>query len=215
MEQAVIDAARPKSHAREAAALQLALHREGRRQHALGRGVEAAQVMVAPVQRDGQARGQIFGKAGVIARRERQAATQAVAARGEPDGAFGRNMDAIGALALDAPADFGGAGEGEADSGIGRQRRGGEALRRDEAQLGAKRAHRFGDALIGEDDAVGLAPGVGRDNDFHPARFVSAPKLSGSGAGASASRAQRSGTSWPSSRSITSEQDSTKSPILT
>ena len=79
MKQRGIDAARPQHHIAKAAHAQFGRQRRRRRHHRLARPVEGAQRRPDPGFRDRRARGDIFRKAGVKARGERQTALAAIA----------------------------------------------------------------------------------------------------------------------------------------
>ena len=227
--EAVVDAARPHLDLFEAAARQLVADRQGRRQRRRGGRVEAAQRLVGDRLGQAGARGDIFGKARVIAGGEQAPALAAVAARRPADRALGGDVDVVGAGGVDAPRNLPRRSEREADVGVGRQRQGGEALRRQEDELGVELARRRRHALERMDDAVDLRPpGVGGDEDPDQAASASASTSASSATGAArpaiCSRSRRAAanvfdhritSSLPSSCSTTSEQDSTKSPVLT
>ena len=77
--QAGVDAARPQHHVAKAARAQFGRQRRRRRHHRLARRMEPAQRRPDPGFRDRQARGDVFGKAGMEARGERQPVLAAIA----------------------------------------------------------------------------------------------------------------------------------------
>ena len=218
----MIDAARPHFDLVEAAPRQLVADRGGRRQRRGGGRMKVAQRRVGQTSSGTQrARGDIFGKARVVAGGEQPTAFAAIAARRPADRPFGRDMDMVGARRLDAPRDFPGRGEREADIGVGWQRERGKALRGEKDEFGLQLARRRRHLLQSMDDAVDLrAPGVGGDEDPDQAASASASAARSCSTGA-ASRAaslrsrrasakvfdQRTISRRPSSCSTTSEQD--------
>ncbi len=107
---------------RKPRALQFAFERR-RRHHAADAGiVEPPQHGIGERRRHRQASAQIFGKARVKAGREAPPGPPAPAPRRQPDRPLGGDMDVIGTAGGDEPPDRAGAGEGEPDLGIGRDR---------------------------------------------------------------------------------------------
>ena len=227
-EERVVDAARPKPDPREAAAGQIGADGRRRRHHRGRRRMKIAQPRVGEPFGHAEPRRYVFGKAGVVAGGEDALAPEAIAPRQPADRAFGRDMDVVRRRLLDLAADPPQVRDRQANVGVGRQRRRPHALGGEEFEFRAEFGRRLGHPLQRRHDAVDLGPpGVGRDQDAHQAASACAssarpsPVSSSNETGSSIRGAscrgvfQCSTSNRPSWCSTTSEQDSTKSPVLT
>ena len=91
----VIDAARPYFHPVEAATAEFLPDRGRGRHHRGRRRVKAPQGLVGPALGNGRPRGNIFGKARVVARGEQASALEAIAPRRPADRPLGRDVDVV------------------------------------------------------------------------------------------------------------------------
>ena len=171
-----VDAAPPEHDVAEAARFQIA--GEGRRRrHGRARCVvEAAEQRVDPGRMDRHPCGDIFGKAGMIARREREVVASAVAACEQAERPLRRDMDRVGPRRLDPGCDRGRRGERQSDLAIEGQRHRAIALRRQEGDVDAQGRQRSSQPFERAHDAVDLrAPRVGDDENAHGATVDALP----------------------------------------
>ena len=175
----VIHSTGPDLHVVEASAFQFALQGRRRGHHRRCGRVKIPQARVDPVFRDGRARRNIFGKAGVIACREKSASLKAIGARRPADRPLGRDMHVIRAGGLDPLADVPRRGERDANVGIGRQRKGREALGGQKIEFRAPFARGRRHPLERPHDPVHLGPPrVGCQENAHYAASASASSAS-------------------------------------
>ena len=145
MKQFCIDAARPQHHVAKTAQPQFGGKRGRRRHHRLARAVEPAQRRPDPGFRDRQPRRNIFGKAGVEARRERQAMPPAIAPHQQADRPFGCDVKMLSSRACfdQASCSRRARPSQHRQIGIARHREGGaerSPVRGEETDLGASNA---------------------------------------------------------------------------
>ncbi|ABA51161.1 hypothetical protein BURPS1710b_1413 [Burkholderia pseudomallei 1710b] len=163
-----IDAARPQHDVVEAEALEVVLDDGRRRHHGERRAVEPPQEAIGRRERHAEARLHVFRKARVVRGRERQLARARVAARGEPERAFGRDVQRVRLERVQALAQPPVRQDRQADFGIGRAGHRAEFERRDELDAVAERGELACRALERAHDAVDLRlPRIGDDHDFH------------------------------------------------
>ena len=182
MKQRGVDAARPQHHVAKAAHAQFRRQRRRRRHHRLARPMEPAQHAPDPGFRNRRTRRHIFGKTGVEAGRERQAALAAIAPHQQPDRAFGRDMDAVGLGRVDQFGDLPRIWQRQPQIRIARHRKGAKRLRRQEADVDTEALCRFRHHGQRPNHPVNLGmPRIGRDQDMrHAARAATGePALSG------------------------------------
>ncbi len=165
----------------------------------------------------------IFGKTGVVTGGEDPLMREAIAPRQPADRSFGGDMDMVGLGFLDALSDLSPGWDCDANFRVGGQGSAPHALRREEVKSRAQFGGRLGHSLQRRHHPIDLGtPSVGRDQDAHQAASACASSASPSNEAVSSTNAasrngsfQRSTSSRPSWCSTTSEQDSTKSPVLT
>jgi hypothetical protein len=126
----------------------------------------------------------IFGEAGVERGGESDAMLQAYAPRGEAERTFGGDMNGIGRESAYLVRQGAALKKGQADFGIGWQRKGAPAQGRYIAHRVTENGEVLAQCLQGADHAIDLGrPGVGHDHDLQMgrrARYRSGLKASGS-----------------------------------
>ena len=221
-EHRVVHAARPQADLLEAPIREFGADGRRRRHDRRRRRMKAPKPGIGQRFGEAGAGANVFREAGVVARGEDALRLQTVAPRQPADRTLGRDMDVVGRRLLNSPGDPARRRDRHANVRVGGHRRGPHALGRHEIERRAKLSGRLGHPLQGRDDAVDLRPpGVGRNQDAHQAASASTPSRSSSkgvlssGTTTFSAAGQRMTSNRPSKCSTTSEQDSTKSPVLT
>ena len=203
----------PRDHSttlRKPRCAQLGGQRRGCRHHRLARLVKPAQHSPDPGLRNRRSRRDVVRKAGVKARRERQAALAAIAPRPTARSDLRSRCGCCPALRPRSVGDLRRMRQGQPQIRIARHREGSERLRREEADLHPKASRRLRHHGQRPHHPVDLGmPRIGRDQDVrHAARAATRA----SGAERRTGSVQVMISKRPSSCSASAVQLSTQSP---
>ncbi len=196
---------------------ELAADAVGRHHHTARGPVKAAQQCIGERSRRDVARGQIFGKAGVVGGGEIDPGMKAPAARCDANRSLGDDMDRVGARFLDDLADLADRVYREADFAIERARDGAESIGRERDDGVAQRFKFVRHGEHGSHDTVHLRrPGVAGQQDSHCSSSASSSssRLDGLKGSNSRNSIQCRISRRPSKCSTSAEQLSTQSPSL-